>query len=122
MIEEPAQINSSNLKKIDSLQKIPGWISDNLRPLIHELGLKDKVMEFNKSFAREHILETLQELLLWDEIVSKNQEVILPNQSVYSLSANFENFISRERVVKQLDSEEVMSSPQVIPLASVTVP
>ena len=54
----------------DSSQKIPGWVSDNLRPLVHELGLEDKVMEFDKSFAREHILETLQELLPRNEMVS----------------------------------------------------
>ncbi|CAG8481482.1 15062_t:CDS:2 [Racocetra persica] len=101
MIEELAQINSSDLK---------------------ELGLKDKVIEFDKSFAREHILETLQELLPWDEMVSKNQEVTLPNQFVYSLPANSENFILSEGVAKQLGGEEVVPSPQVMPLASVTVP
>ncbi|CAG8779882.1 11497_t:CDS:2, partial [Racocetra persica] len=78
----------------------------------------DKVMEFDKSFAREHILETLQELLPRNEMVSKNQEVTLPNQSVYSLPANSENFISKEGVAKQLGGEEVVLSPQVMPLAS----
>ena len=47
----------------DSSQKLPGWVSDNLRPLVYERGLEDKVMELDKSFARENILETLQELL-----------------------------------------------------------
>ncbi|CAG8799380.1 22442_t:CDS:2, partial [Dentiscutata erythropus] len=55
MIEEPAKINSSDPKEVDSSQKIP-----------------------------ENILETLQELLPRDEIVLKNQEVTLSNQSVYS--------------------------------------
>jgi len=48
----------------DSLQKLPGWVSDDLRPLVYECGLEDKVMEFDKSFVRENILEALQELLL----------------------------------------------------------
>jgi len=47
----------------DSSQKLPGWVSDDLRPLVYECGLEDKVMEFDKSFVRENILETLQELL-----------------------------------------------------------
>ncbi|CAG8849812.1 35531_t:CDS:1, partial [Racocetra persica] len=48
MIEEPAQINSSDPKEVNSSQKIPDWVSNNLRPLVHELGLEDKVMEFDK--------------------------------------------------------------------------
>ena len=48
----------------DSSQKLPGWVSDDLRPLVYECGLEDKVMEFDKSFVRENILEALQELLL----------------------------------------------------------
>src|SRR4051794_35491105 len=47
----------------DSSQKLPGWVSDDLRPLVYECGLEDKVMELDKSFARENILEALQELL-----------------------------------------------------------
>ena len=47
----------------DLSQKIPGWVSDNLRPFVHECGLEDKVIELDKSFARENILEALQELL-----------------------------------------------------------
>ena len=46
----------------DILQKLSGWVSDNLRPLIYECDLENKVMELNKSFARENILEALQEL------------------------------------------------------------
>ena len=51
----------------DSSQKLPGWLSDDLRPLVYERGLEDKVMELDKSFAREHILEALQELLPQNE-------------------------------------------------------
>ena len=54
----------------DSSQKLPGWLSDDLRSLIYKHGLEDKVMEFDKSFVREHILEALQELLSRDEMVS----------------------------------------------------
>ncbi|CAG8852589.1 9435_t:CDS:1, partial [Gigaspora margarita] len=43
---------------------LPGWLSDNLRPLIYKLSLKNKVIELNKSNARENILEALKELLL----------------------------------------------------------
>ena len=68
----------------DSTQKLPGWLSDDLRPLVHERGLEDKVMELDKSFARENILEALQELLPWNEMVSRSQTDILPNQSIHS--------------------------------------
>ncbi len=47
----------------DSSQKLPDWVSDNLRPLVYERDLEDKVMELDKSFARENILEALQELI-----------------------------------------------------------
>ncbi len=47
----------------DSSQKLLGWLSDDLRSLIYKHDLEDKIMEFDKSFAREHILEALQELL-----------------------------------------------------------
>ena len=44
----------------DSSQKLPGWLSDDLRPFVYECGLEDKVMELDKSFARENILNTGQ--------------------------------------------------------------
>ena len=100
----------------DSSQKLPGWISDDLRPLVYERGLEDKVMELNKSFARENILEALQELLLWDEEVPLGPTDTLPNQSVHSRPAHSEKSISREGVAKQLGGAEVVSSTQVIPL------
>ncbi|CAB5200420.1 unnamed protein product [Rhizophagus irregularis] len=101
----------------NSLQKLPGWLSNDLRPFVYECGLEDKVMELDKSFARENILEALQELLPWDEMVSRSQTDILPDQSIHSQPANFENFISREGVAKQLGGAEVVPSPQVMPLA-----
>ena len=75
----------------NSSQKLPGWLSDDLRSLVYKHGLEDKVMEFDKSFAREHILEALQELLPQDEMVLRNQAVTLPNQSIHSRPAHSEN-------------------------------
>ena len=63
----------------DSLQKLLGWLSDDLRPLVYKHGLENKVMELDKSFARENILEALQELLPRDEMVSRSQTDTLPN-------------------------------------------
>jgi hypothetical protein len=82
-----------------------------LRPLIHECGLEDKVMEFDKSFARENILEALQELLPRDDMVSRSQTDTLPNQSVHSRPTQSEKSISRE------GGAEAVSSAQAMPLA-----
>src|SRR6266480_1389516 len=101
----------------DSSQKLPGWLSDDLRPFVYEHGLEDKVMELDKSFARENILEALQELLPQDEMVSRSQTDTLPNQSVHSQTVHFEKSISREGVVKQSGGAEVVPSAQVMPLA-----
>src|SRR3989337_2376273 len=101
----------------DSLQKLPGWLSDDLRSLIYKHGLEDKVMEFDKSFAREHILEALQELLPQDEMVLRNQAVTLPNQSIHSRSAHSEKIISREGVAKQSGNAETVLLSQALPLA-----
>ena len=101
----------------DSSQKLPGWVSDDLRPLVYERGLEDKVMELDKSFARENILEALQELLPRDAMVSRSQTDTLPNQSVHSQPAHFEKSILREGVVKQSGGAEVVPSAQVMPLA-----
>src|SRR2546429_6694853 len=101
----------------DSSQKLPGWLSDDLRPFVYERGLEDKVMELDKSFARENILEALQELLPRDEMVLRSQTDTLSNQSVHSQPAHSEKFISREGVTKQLGDAEAVSSPQVMPLA-----
>ena len=100
----------------DSSQKLPGWLSDDLRPFVYECGLEDKVMELDKSFARENILEALQELLP-REMVSRSQTDTLPNQSVHSQPAHFKKSISREGVVKQSGGAEVVPSAQVMPLA-----
>ena len=47
----------------NSSQKLPGWLSDDLRSLVYKHDFEDKVIEFNKSFVKEYILEALQELL-----------------------------------------------------------
>ena len=101
----------------DSSQKLPGWVSDDLRPLVYERGLEDKVMELDKSFARENILEALQELLPRDEMVLRSQTDTLPYQSVHSRPAHSEKFILREGVAKQLGGAEAVSSAQIMPLA-----
>ena len=103
----------------DSSQKLPGWLSDDLRSLVYKHGLEDKVMEFDKSFAREHILEALQELLPRDEMVLKNQAVTLPNQSIHSRPVHSEKSILREGVMKQSGGAETVLSSQAIPLALV---
>src|SRR6266498_1242756 len=103
----------------DSSQKLPGWLSDDLRSLVYKHGLEDKVMEFDKSFAREHILEALQELLPRDEMVLRNQAVTLPNQSIHSRLVHSKKSISREGVMKQSGGAETVLSSQAIPLAPV---
>ncbi|RGB31647.1 hypothetical protein C1646_763851 [Rhizophagus diaphanus] len=118
--------NPPPLPMNDSSQKLPGWVSDNLRPLVYNHGLKNKVMELDKSFARENILEALQELLPWDEMVLRSQTDILPDQSIYGQPANSENFLSREGVAKQLggaeaEAEAVPLSQKML-LAPVTIP
>jgi hypothetical protein len=64
MIEDPPMNDSS--------QKLPGWISDDLRPLVYERGLEDKVMKLDKEYAKKDILEALQELLPRDGVVSRS--------------------------------------------------
>ncbi|PKC54174.1 hypothetical protein RhiirA1_477839 [Rhizophagus irregularis] len=100
----------------DSSQKLPGWVSDDLRPLVYERGLEDKVMELDKSYAREHILEALRELLPQNEMVSRSRTDILSNQSVHSRPAHSENSISKEGVMKQLGGAEVMPLPATAPI------
>src|ERR1044072_984277 len=101
----------------DSSQKLPGWISDDLRPLIYERGLEDKVMKLDKEYVKKDILEALQKLLPRDGVVSRSQTDTLPNQFVHSQPAHSEKSISRERVAKQSGGTEVVPSPQVMPLA-----
>jgi hypothetical protein len=74
-------VKLSNLPPLpmnDSSQKLPGWLSDDLRPLVYKIGFEDKLMELDKSYARKHILEGLRELLPQDEIVSRSQTDTLP--------------------------------------------
>jgi hypothetical protein len=100
----------------NSLQKLPGWLSNDLRPLVYERGLENKVMELGKSFVRENILEALQELLPQDEIVSRSQTDTLSNQSIHSQPAHSEKFILRE------GGAEAIPLSQEMPLTSVTIP
>src|SRR3954453_9369286 len=102
----------------DSSQKLPGWVSDDLRPLVHKHGLEDKVMELDKSFARENILKALQELLPRDEIVLRSQTDTLLNQSVHSQPAHSEKSILREGVAKQLGGAEVIPLIPAIPVVA----
>src|ERR1043165_8960419 len=79
-------------------------------------------MELDKSFARENILEALQELLPRDEMVSRSQTNTLPNQSIHSRPAHFEKSISRKEVAEQSGGAEVVPLSQEMPLAPVTIP
>src|SRR6266542_4243015 len=119
VLKKDNEVDSPSPPMNDSSQKLPGWVSDDLRSLVYKHSLKDKVMEFDKSFAREHILEALQELLSRDEMVLRNQAVTLPNQSVHSRPAHSEKSISREGVMKQSGGVEMVLSSQAIPLAQV---
>ncbi|RIA78747.1 hypothetical protein C1645_842434 [Glomus cerebriforme] len=106
----------------DSSQKLPGWLSDDLRPLVYGCGLEDKVMKLDKEYAKEDILEALQELLPQDGVVSRSQTDTLPNQSIHSQPAHSEKSISREGVAKQSGGAEVVPLSQEMPLAPATVP
>jgi hypothetical protein len=44
--------------------KLPDWIDDNLKSLVYELGLENKVKEIEKKIAKEDLLEVLQDALL----------------------------------------------------------
>ncbi|PKK75964.1 hypothetical protein RhiirC2_707756 [Rhizophagus irregularis] len=52
MIEKPVEI-----------LKLTDWLYDNLRSIVSELGLEDKVIELDKKLAKEDILEVLQKVL-----------------------------------------------------------
>ncbi|GBB93126.1 hypothetical protein RclHR1_21130004 [Rhizophagus clarus] len=115
---EIADLSNPSLPPMnDSSQKLPGWVSNNLRPLVYKLSLENKVMKLDKRFARENILEVLQELLPQDKMVLKSRvptETIsqvesLPNQFVYSRPTNSEKYILKEEGVKQLGSAEADS-------------
>jgi hypothetical protein len=53
VIEEPVE-----------MPKLPDWLHDNLRSIVCELGLEDKVIELDKKLAKEDILEVLQKVIL----------------------------------------------------------
>ncbi|GES92082.1 hypothetical protein GLOIN_2v1790954 [Rhizophagus clarus] len=44
--------------------KLPDWINDNLKSLVYELGLENKVKKIEKKIAKEDLLEVLQYTLL----------------------------------------------------------
>ncbi|GES83476.1 hypothetical protein GLOIN_2v1790954 [Rhizophagus clarus] len=44
--------------------KLSDWIDDNLKSLVYELGLENKVKEIEKKIAKEDLLEVLQDALL----------------------------------------------------------
>ncbi|GES84125.1 hypothetical protein GLOIN_2v1790954 [Rhizophagus clarus] len=44
--------------------KLPDWIDDNLKSLVYELELENKVKEIKKKIAKEDLLEVLQYALL----------------------------------------------------------
>jgi hypothetical protein len=76
-------------------------------------------MELDKSFARENILEALQELLPRNEMVSRSQTVTLPNQSVHSRPAYSEKFILREGGAEAVSlSQEILPAPVTIPVVT----
>ena len=87
-------------------------------------------MEFDKSFIGEHILETLQELLPQDDIVSRSRWTqkdpisradTLPNQSVHSRPTHSEKYILREGIAPQSGGTEVVPSAQVMTLVLAVV-
>ncbi|GBC01020.1 hypothetical protein RclHR1_04030015 [Rhizophagus clarus] len=125
-------LTQTNPKVIDSLrlelERVKGdlnskeytieyWVNDNLKPLVYKLGFENKVMELDKRFARENILEDLQELLPQNEMVLKSgvptetisQVESLPNQFVHSRPTNSEKYILKEEGVKQLGGAEAGS-------------
>ncbi|RIA96632.1 hypothetical protein C1645_815173 [Glomus cerebriforme] len=100
LVQKASSVDKVQILSFEAkVRELEGWLSDDLRPLVYERDLEDKVMELDKSFARENILEALQELLPWDEM-----------------------FIPRKGVAKQLGGTEVVPLSQEMLLASVTVP
>ncbi|CAB4487779.1 unnamed protein product [Rhizophagus irregularis] len=51
------------IEKLVEMPKLPDWLHDNLRSIVCELGLKDKVMELDKKLAKEDIIEVLQKVI-----------------------------------------------------------
>ena len=88
----------------DSLQKLPGWISDDLRPLVYERGLEDKVMKLDKEYAKEDILEALQELLPRDGWFREARQIPYP----------INLFIVNQHILKSLFQEKRLRSSQVV--------
>ncbi|GBB85415.1 hypothetical protein RclHR1_11960003 [Rhizophagus clarus] len=57
-----SEVTGISGKQKDS--KLPDWIDDNLKSLVYELGLKNKVKEIEKKIAKEDLLKVLQDVLL----------------------------------------------------------
>src|SRR3954470_4361642 len=51
------------IKEPLEMLKLPDWLHDNLRSIVCELELEDKVIELDKKLAKEDILEVLQKVL-----------------------------------------------------------
>ncbi|CAB4386510.1 unnamed protein product [Rhizophagus irregularis] len=51
------------IEKLVEMPKLPDCLHDNLRSIVCELRLKDKVMELDKKLAKEDILEVLQKVI-----------------------------------------------------------
>src|SRR5688572_6359083 len=51
------------IEKPVEMPKLPDWLHDNLRSIVCELELEDKVIELDKKLAKEDILEVLQKVL-----------------------------------------------------------
>jgi hypothetical protein len=51
------------IEELVEIPKLPDWLHDNLRSIVCELGLEDKVIELNKKLAKEDILEVLQKVI-----------------------------------------------------------
>ncbi|PKC03341.1 hypothetical protein RhiirA5_423896 [Rhizophagus irregularis] len=45
------------------IRELEDWLHDNLKSIVSELGLEDKVIELDKKLAKEDILEVLQKVL-----------------------------------------------------------
>jgi hypothetical protein len=115
LVSKKNEVDYPPLPMNDSSRKLPGWLSDDLRPFVYKLGLEDKVIKLGKEYDKEDILEALQELLPWNEEILLGSTDTLPNQSVHSRPAHSKKSISWE------GGAEAISSAQAMPLAP-TIP
>ena len=78
--------------------KLPDWIDDNLKSLVYELGLENKVKEIEKTIAKEDLLEVLQDALLKKE-KSLLQEANLKGSANACLAKQTQKTSSESEVV-----------------------